>query len=168
MWNLLRYKRREDTSEEKKLRSINFWYVLLLSFIILWVAGAYVYLYKKTDDALLTSPPIVLVEGLGGISPDEFTNFFTMNSSNMNSLLPELSSKPPLFEAKEVYEIGEIVVVRYFYVEAVIIDRSYPGGNSYTILYKDHDHALRTINLPKNLLMSPKNGVLNPFSLLID
>jgi hypothetical protein len=154
-------------SEEKKLKSINLWYILLLSFILIWVAGAYIFLYKKTDAAYLNPPPIVLVEGLEGVSQKTFTNIFQINQTNTSNIISDVTTKP-LFETKDHYELGDVIVVRYFYIKGVVIDRSYPGGDTYTVLYKDHGHTLRTIKLPKEFLMTPTGGDLNAIFLLGD
>ena len=71
---------------------------------------------------------------------------------------------------KDEYRFGDVVVIKYFYVEAVVMDRDrvLPLGDSYTILYKDRNHVLQKITLPKTMLMAPVEGVLSPASLLVD
>ena len=152
------------TPDERKLRSVNFWYVLLLSFIIVWMCGAYLYLYTKTENS--ASPPIVLIEG-GGVDLNSISNLFSVNAPPVST--NDLKGAKPLFVTKEDYSIGEVVIVKYFYVEAVVIDKSIPNGSAYTLLYKDHNHTLRTIKLSKTLIMAPADtGSLNPVSLLVD
>ena len=160
MWNLNR-KSIQETPDEKKVRSSNFWYILLVAFIVLWMTGAYIYLDKKTD-VTIGNPPVIVLDAVNGI---DMTNFFRANPSQ-TQLYPTNNIPRPMFEVRENYNLGDVVVVKYFYVEAVVLEKQ--AGDSYVIMYKDHNHTLQKIAIPRTLLMYPADGVLNPVSLLVD
>lgn len=152
-----------ETPDEKKIRSINFWHFILILFIILWMGGAYIYLNKKVD--VINHPPLVLIgDAASGI---DMTNFFKANPTN-TQLFSTNGTNRPLFYSKDEYQFGDIVVVKFFYVEAIVIEKSGPTSDDYDILYKDHDHVLQRISLPAKMLMVPADGMLNPVSLLVD
>ena len=150
-----------ETDDEKKMRSINSWYFVLVVFIIIWVIGAYVYLDKKADMSL-NHPPVVVLDSADGIM---LSNMFKVSGTNMQLFPP--TSKQEMFEVREKYQFGDVVVVKFFYVEAVVLEKS-ATSDQYTVMYKDHNHALQKISLPRTMLMYPRDGVLNPVSLLVD
>lgn len=166
MWRFVK-KRNNESEDERRVRTINVWHFVLIVFIVIWMAGAYLYLNKKTELSLVT-PPVLLVNGSN--SNLDLTNFFGLAATN-NPLIPSIkpltnSTASPMFETKPRYDAGDVVVVKYFYVQAVIVEKV--GQDSYAILYKDHNHVLQKIVLPKAFLLSLSAGTLNPFSLLID
>lgn len=150
-------------SDEKRIRNINFWHFILFAFIVVWVGGAYLYLDNKTE--IISNHPSLIV--IGEPSSINLTNFFQFNSSNPPSHLLNSLVKQP-FITKPEYHPGDIVVVKFFYVEAIVIEKSSPARDDYEIMYKDHNHVLQKISLPKEMLMYPSEGVLNPVSLLVD
>lgn len=149
------------TQDGKKVERSTFWYVLLIISIILWMAGSYFYLDYKAN-VILSNPPVVILDATSGVN---MTNFFRVNPSQ-TQLYPTNSAPRPMFEIRENYNIGDVVVVKYFYVEAVVLEKQ--TGDSYVIMYKDHNHTLQKIAIPRSLLMYPADGVLNPVSLLVD
>jgi len=159
MWKFAQKKQHPKTPDEKQIRSFEIWYFVLVGFIVIWMMGAYVYLDKKTD-VTLSNPPVVVLDAVNGI---DMTNFFQVKS-NQTQLFPKTAR--PMFEIRDKYEVGEVVVVKYFYVEAVVLEKQ--AGDSYVIMYKDHNHTLQKIAIPRTLLMCPAEGVLNPVSLLVD
>lgn len=156
-------------NDEQKVRSINFWHFILISFIILWVAGAYIYLEKKTDVSL-TRPPVILLDSGNAL---DMTNFFSVSATNTTLFQKQLggTNTPQLndmFQVREKYFFGDVIVVKYFYVEALILGKTSSTSDEYDILYKDHNHVLQKISLPREMLMAPASGLLNPMSLLVD
>lgn len=158
--------KKPTTPDEKKVRSFGIWQFLLVTFIVLWMVGAYVFLEQKTRSNS-TTIPVVVLDNVNGVDFSNFTKIGSNTSTIYFTKKNELNNRPD-FECKDNYSMGDIVVVKYFYVEAVVIDKSLPSGNAYTILYKDHNHVLQKIILPKEMLMAPAEGVLNPVSLLVD
>jgi hypothetical protein len=150
-------KKLAEMTDEKKVQSSNFWNFLLIAFIVLWMVGAYLYLDGKSDVAMDISPVVVL----DSVTSLNLTNFFQASSTNF----PVGKSA---FINKEKYSYGELVIVKAFYVEALVIEVPPIGGTDYTLLYKDHNHVLQKIILPKTMLMSPVNGGIDPVSLLVD
>lgn len=159
-------KKVESVSDEKKVRSISVWHFLLMAFIVVWMVGAYIYLDQKSD-ANVAAPPVVVLDTADGIN---LTNLFQSSPTNMQ-LVKRTSdpSKPSkaMFELKPKYSLGDVVVVKYFYVEAIVVGTP-AMGDEYIILYKDHNHTLQKISLPRMFLMAPAEGVLNPVSMLVD
>lgn len=147
---------------EKKVKSINIWHFLLITFIVLWMAGAYIYLNKKTNLSI-SNAPVLLIDGGG-------TNFFRVSDTNTPIFSTNISTNPfpppPIFEVKPKYEVGDVVIVKFFYVKAVVVGKD--TSDYYEILYKDQERTLHKITLPRVFLMSPAPGVLNPVSLLVD
>ena len=164
MWKL--QDKDSKTLDEKKVKNIGVWHFILVAFIVIWMAGAYVFLEQKTR-TIVANPPVVVLDSTAGIDFSNFAQIGT-NASRIYLSKDNEQRNRPDFEVKERYEIGEIIVVKYFYVEAVIVDKTLPIGNAYTILYKDHNHVLQKITLPREMLMAPAEGVLNPVSLLVD
>lgn len=152
-----------ETSDEKKIRSINFWHFVLVLFIVLWMGGAYIYLDKKTEIA--NRLPLVLIgDAASGVN---MTNFFQVNPTNSSLFPTNYIFKQP-FRMKTEHRFGDVVVVKFFYVEAVVLEKSSPTSDYYDIVYKDHNHVLQKISLPAEMLMVPVDGMLNPVSLLVD
>lgn len=148
-----------ETPDEKRIRNFNFWNAILIIFIVIWLAGAFVYLDKKTD-IKNPNPPIVVLDSADGLV---LSNMFSLGEKT-NQVFPDVTSK---FELREKYDVGDIIVVKFFYVEGVIMEKN-TTSDSYTIIYKDHNHVLQLITLPRQFLLYPKAGVLNPVSLLVD
>jgi hypothetical protein len=141
----------KETPNEENIRNNNFWYiVLLITFILVWISGAYVYFHPKTNN-----PPVVVLDVMGGI---DLTNSLRMSPTNTSIVRP-------MYEIREKYERGEIVIIKYFYLKAVVLDE--PTNDFYEVLYKNHG-TLQKITLPRHLLMHPVDGDLNPVSLLLD
>jgi hypothetical protein len=130
---------------------------LLIAFIVVWVVGAYFFL----DNSPVAIPnPVPILDASGGL---DLTNLFGLLSTN-ELIIP----KPPAFEVRDKYVFGDIVVVKFFYIHAVVLEKSSFGSDSYTILYKDRNHVLQKVVLSRDLLMAPANGTVNPISLLVD
>jgi len=161
MWKFVQKIHAPKSVDEKQVRSFEIWYLVLVAFIVVWIMGAYVYLDKKTD-VTIGNPPVVVLDAVNGVN---LTNFFQVNS-NQTQLYPKNPLPHPMFTIREQYEVGEIIVVKYFYVEAVVVEKQ--ANDFYVVMYKDHNHVLQKLALPRAMLMYPAEGVLNPVSLLVD
>lgn len=153
---------KNGTDDERKVRNINIWHFFLIAFIVIWVTGAYFCLSKKPDLSLTNS--------LLDSKPTNFENLFTFFPTNNSFIHRGQSLTNPLsasiFYTKHSYKPGDVVIVKYFHVQAVILEKV--GQDSYCIIYKDHNHVLQKIVLPKIFLLFPSVGILPLFSLLID
>ncbi len=152
--------------DEKKVRTFGIWHFILVAFIIIWMVGAYTFLKEKVDVTYDASPIIVLDSG-GNINL--LTNLFEpqLKTNAVKSQTETNAMTMPSVVVKPEYHYGDIVIIKYFYVEGVVLGKS-AVGDDYTVVYKDHNHVLQKISLPRTMLLSPTNGALNPISLLID
>jgi hypothetical protein len=146
-----------ETPDEKRIRSMNLWYFALIGFVCVWVTGAYLYFSKKDSSPKSSSA----IDVSGDLS---FSNFMTLTNKSP-LLVNTMARESSLFTEKKTYSLGDIVVIRYFYVAGVVLEKH---GDYYDVVYKDHNHTLQKITLTKAMLLSPKDGVLNPVSMLVD
>lgn len=160
----------KDISE---LRDLNRWLIALSAIVIIWAAGIIMYMDKRTSPSNHPLPIIMIDADTGKIIDPAYTNLFPDNvigtmpkNVNMSEIKDSDNATKPLFEKKDSYNIKDFVIINYFYVEGLIIDKS---GDNYTVLYKDHNHVLQKIIISKEFLLVPtsKNSV-SPVSLLVD
>jgi hypothetical protein len=156
MWQEVN-KKSPESSDEKKIRHVNFWYVVLVVFIVVWMGGSFLYLNHQTHD-LANNPPVAILDAAGGID----LSILSKTGTNQHA------GKIPLFTVKETYEFGDTIIIKYFYVKAVVLGKSATLGDSYEVIYKDHNHVLQKIILPRMMLLAPEEGTLPPSSLLVD
>lgn len=118
------------------------WHLLLLVLMVSWVAGSYLYLNHQSKE----NKEINIEETL--------TNLF-----------PSIPQQPShlRFRVKEKYEIGEIVFVKFFRIQAVIIEPV--NTENYVVLYRDRNYVLQRVTLPKEMLLVPPDGIWNTFPL---
>lgn len=153
-----------NIDESVKLKTLNIWMFILVGIAIIWTGLIIFYVEKKTDKISNYRMPIIMVDSVGKIIDPSYTNLFPVSfvsQEKTNNKLPYV----PLFESKDSYEIMDVIIVKFFYIRGVVIDKS---GDRYTILYKDQSHIIQQISLPKEFLLSPTSRDLNPFSLLLD
>ena len=159
--------------DKSEIKILNRWLIALAVIIILWAAGIIMYVDKRTSPSNHPLPIIMVDADTGKVIDPAYTNLFVHSlasevskNANMSDISAPENATKPLFEQKEFYNIKDFVVVNYFYVEGIIVDRS---GDDYTVMYKDHNHVLQKLTLPKELLLAPtsKNSV-SPVSLLVD
>lgn len=168
-----------DTSttknEKTELKTLNRWLIFLMVIAIIWTAGVLLYVDNRT--APTNHPlPIIMVDSVTGkIVDPAYTNLFItqaiglpVQNKNISNFIEKTNNvTKPMFEQKASYEIKELVVVNYFYVEAIVVTKV--GTSSYTVMYKDHNHVLQLVTLPKELLLSPTSQYsVSPVSLLVD
>ena len=142
MWKINKSIKNEEETNLKCYRILHF---LFIVFIACWMIGVYFYIKEKYEvphatDVTLTS--------------DSF--YFSTNHLNPNNTTPV---QIPDYVVLEKYNIGDIVTIRYFLIEGVVVNRSIPSGENYSILYKDINHTLHKITLPKKMLMIKKSPV---------
>lgn len=166
MWNRIKntFKLQDD---ESKIKSMNILHIVLVIFIVSWILGGAYYL--ASSDAILILDPVPKLIG-DKDSSNDINDFISLphnllsNSAPINISTNEVSK--PKFKIKDSYKFGDIVVIRFFYTVGVIIDKSIPTGDSYVVLYRDENNVLEKINLPKDMLLSPPAGMVNPLSLI--
>lgn len=159
-------------NEEKRVRRLNRWMIILVSFMVLYSILMLVIIDQKTERAMqLQSHPVVMIDpNTMSITSTAYTNLIhpvaLHNTTNIPPV-PITNSAKPMYEQRDKYEIGDFVVINYFYVEGIIIEKL--SGDVYKILYKDHNHTLQKIELHKQFLLYPTSyNVVNPVSLLVD
>lgn len=155
----------EQTDKENNL---NKWLAGLVGAIIVWTIGVLFYIDNKIEPK---SPPIntiILVDKeTGKIINPAYTNLFLpqfVKSSNTNKSTQNSINRKPAFEHKDTYSVEEFVIINYFYVEGIVVEKS---GDLYTVMYKDHNHTLQKVTVTKELLLSP-TSYISPVSLLVD
>ena len=163
-----------------QLKNLNEWLGVLVVFIILWSIGLLLYVDQKVDSTANHPLPVIVVDGPSGrINNAAYTNLFppSMNVKAgtietrpprvVNSTKTNVVTAPkPMFETRDSYEIREFVIVNYFYVEGIVTEKK---GDDYTVMYKDHNHVLQKVTVPKSFLLVPTSyNNVNPVSLLVD
>jgi hypothetical protein len=159
--------------DKTELIILNRWLIVLSVIIIIWAAGIIMYVDKKTSISNHPLPIIMIDVDTGKIIDPAYTNLFHdsvigMVSKTFNISEVECSTNisKPMFEQKDNYNIGDFVIINYFYVEGIVSEKS---GNEYTVIYKDHNHVLQKIKLSKEFLLSPTSrNSISPVSLLVD
>jgi hypothetical protein len=160
-----------DTLE---IKTLNRWLITLAVVIILWAAGIIMYVDKRTSPSDNHPLPIIMVDAdTGKVIDPAYTNLFNNSLSNDHSKPVNMSdvrapnnATKSLFEQKEHYNIRDFVVINYFYVEGIVIDRV---GDEYIVMYKDHNHVLQKLSISAKFLLSPTSqNSVSPVSLLID
>jgi hypothetical protein len=149
----------KDTNQ---LKNLNRWLLALVGFIIIWSVGIFVYVDQKAETPKPPIPVIMVDPATGKVT----------NVAHAKIVPPAFVSTPkttneignPMFEQRGSYEKMDFVIINYFFIAGLVVDRQ---GDNYTIMYKDYNRVLQRIIVPKELLLFPTsaNGV-NPASLL--
>lgn len=176
-----------DTTTEKSIKNLNRWLAILVSFVVFYSAAMLAIIDRKSDIAMqIQTQPVLMIDPMTmGINSTVYSNLIHPSFLRSTNVLSNVvtSVKPPtdqnasaalsttapksMFEQKDSYEIGDFVVVNFFYVEAVITAKL--EKNHYRVIYKDHNHVLQEISLHKQFLLSPTSyNVISPVSLLVD
>lgn len=153
----------QSPKDKADLKSLNRWLGILVVFIILWGIGMFFYVEKKTEQVANRPIPVVMLDPASGkITSIAYTNL--VPSSFTAPAKTNDVSIHPSFEQKKSYENMDFVVINYFFVAGLVVEKN---GNNYTVMYKDHNHVLQKTIVPVEMLLSPTsyNGV-NPLSLL--
>lgn len=137
--------------ENDENRKWNIWHLVLAILIFAWIGGSHFFLKKASPwggPTNITQQTVNATNLAGMFSNTNQTVFSLMSLSNGNWV----------FKIKPKYDVGETVIVNYFYIKAVITERS--GSDSYVVVYKDNSRVLHTITLPRTLLLCPPSGIL--------
>lgn len=159
--------------DKTEIKTLNRWLIALAVIIILWAAGIIMYVEKRTSPSNHPLPIIMVDADTGRVIDPAYTNLFNNSvlndiskTVNMSDIKAPSNATKPLFEQKDHYNIKDFVVINYFYVEGIVVNRS---GNEYTVMYKDHNHVLQKIDISVEFLLSPTSqNSVSPVSLLID
>lgn len=145
MWN---YTVEKEYSDQKNIKYSRILYALVITFVITWMGGVYLYLKDRFDPPHLHDVPVI---ERGDYA---FGEFYTKEYWDSNP--PPV--KPSDYTILEKYNIGDIVTIRYFFIEGVVMDKSIPTGDNYSVLYRDKNHTLQKIILPRRMLMIRKES----------
>lgn len=155
-----------QTTDNQELATLNKWIVGSIIFIAIWMLASTYYLVQKVDVISKKPIPVLVVDGSNGTFIDmEHSNVFTKVIPKTNAIaLSEKSS--PMFEQKSSYEINDLVIINYFFIEGIVVDKN---SDDYTIMYKDHNRRLDKITVSKSLLFIPNSKTwINHASLLAE
>lgn len=149
----------EIAANSAQIKNLNRWLMGLLAFIIIWSVGILIYVQKKADDVTPHVPVVMVDVGTGRVTNNSYANLFPKSIAS-NTMAHAKSA----YERKEVYQVFDYVIINYFFVEGMVIERD---GENYTVLYKTYDRTLQRIIVPRELLLSPSPGtIVNPASLI--
>jgi len=143
MWKKDQSKEKFTTEDERKVKNINVWSFFLLLFVVVWMAGSYIYLNRRADVSI---PPVIILDEAQKIG---------LTNSHFPPKNPTAAKSS--FEIRETYNVGDTVIVSYFYVEGIVVKKS-ALGDEYTIMYENHNHTLELITLPRTFLMAPSTS----------
>lgn len=149
----------KDTAQ---LKTLNRWLLGCLVFIIVWSVAIFFYVNKKTEEK---SPiPVIMVDPTTGkITNVSYTNLFP---ANFVAPTPTATNQvvKPMYEQKDSYEKMDFVIINYFFVSGLVVDKN---GDNYTVMYRDYNRVLQKIIVPKELLLAPtETAPVNPAALL--
>jgi len=150
----------KDTIQLKKLNRLA---IGLIIFIMIWTVSIFLYIDKKTEE----KPPIPILmidPSSGKITNMVYSNFFPTNLASQ--LQPSKTNEivKPLYEQKDTYDTMEFVIINYFFIGGMVVDKS---GNNYTIMYRDYNRVLQKVIVPREMLLTPTSSAgVNPASLL--
>ena len=83
------------------------------------------------------------------------------NSTNQLDTFKYLTDKNP-----ETFNIGDVVRVKYFDITGVVLEKTeFPWDQTFSIMYKDVQHQLHVIVLPKEFLSRPPAGLIHFYDL---
>jgi hypothetical protein len=146
-----------SATDSHQLKNLNRWLAGLVVFIIIWTVGVLA-VVKKKDEPQPHTPVVTVNESSGKVTNPTYVNLFP------KGIAAPVIPKNPAYQRKEVYQAMDLVIINYFFVEAIVIERN---GENYTVMYKDENRVLQKVIVPRELLMSPSPGtVVNPASLI--
>jgi hypothetical protein len=164
----------EDSQEElqRQIKTLNTWMLVLIACIAVYSIGILVLIDKKASEYIKSSQVYVLDPTTMRIS-SQYSNIFHSISTeleqelNEDSIVSTNNISPPMFIRKDKHEVGDFVIIRFFYIQAVISEVN--GGGMYTLMYKDHNRVMRNITLDNQFILSPVSPYsVNPMSFLSD
>lgn len=138
------------SGETTQITILNRWLIGLVVFIIVWSSSMFFYM-KPRPDVSATPPAITLSSNSTVYS----------NSVPLKSLVKNTNTVNPEFVKKDSYVPQEIVVINYFYVKAIVLEKH---GKNYKVMYEDFNRDLQITTIPGDMLLSPTSAAANPFS----
>lgn len=158
-----------DDTNQSELNKLNFWLKIIVTLFICWSVGVLYYVKVKTENIIEKDIPVIVIDTQTGklknigysnlFHPTVISNIFSTNTLNT-------STPSPMYIQKKTYDVLDFVIVNYFFVEGIVIERD---GNNYTIMYKNHEHTLVRTIIPGSMLLVPtSNAGVSPVSLLVD
>lgn len=162
----------EDETSTKVIKKLNNWLTVLMIFMILYSIGMFIVIDQKTNKALQMHPVVMFDPNTMTVNSPAYTNLIhpiALRTNIPTDPTPSATNTPakPMFEQRESYEVGDFVVINFFYVETIVIERL--PNDQYRLMYKNHEHTLETIVLHKQFLLYPTSyNVVSPVSLLVD
>lgn len=167
----------QETNADIKIKSLNRWLAILVIFMVLYSAAMLVLIDNKTERAIQMAHPVVIIDpATMQINSTAYTNLIHPIAMRTNPAVVDIATNAiaekaeapkPMFEQKENYEVGDFVVVNFFYVETIIVEKL--PKDYYRLMYKDHNHSLQVLTLHKQFLLAPTSyNVVSPVSLLVD
>lgn len=146
---------------DAQLKHLNRWLIALVIFIVIWTLGVFIYLYQKPSPPIPPVPFIAIDYSNGKITNSAHTNLFPKSFGGQSKTNEYVS---PLFEQRSSYEKMDFVIINYFFIAGLVVDRQ---GDNYTVMYKDYNKVLQRIIVPVELLLYPTSSYgVNPASLL--
>ena len=149
-----------DNRDQTNFTTLNRWLIALVIGIIIWIIGIVILIEQKADRTIMSTPPVIPKILSSNVVASATATVTTIKSNSFNKV-------KPLFEQKKSYDVQDVIIINHFWVEGIVVEKL--NENTYTIMYKDHNHVLQKITLPKEFLLSPtsKNSI-SPISLLVD
>ena len=142
-------------------------FILVYSFVMIGMVD------HKAETYIKDTPSIILIDPdntTAALIPSGMSNIihpmFSVREVSTNASPVPKTETSPAFKMKESYQRGDLVIVNYFYVEAIVVEKLV--GDKYLVMYKDHNHVLQQTCLHRDFLLSPAPGTVSPVSLLVD
>ena len=151
--------------EQKQIRRLNQWIVVLFVFGVVWTIGMFIYFDFQPREKMSNMFPIIIVDSESGkIVSSFYTNFPTPEPPLVADPTKQTNSPcKPIFEQKETYNVGDFVVIKYFYTGGIVVGKR---DSNYSIVYRS-DNRLESIDVPGGLLLSPTSAHgIDPFCLI--
>ncbi len=152
----------ESNTENKEIKNLNRWLIALAIFVTIWSIGIFIYVSQKVEPSDSNPVPPIVMDG----SSNKIANIIHTNPIPFKTLTENNLPPQSMYVQKDVYKKNEVVIINYFFVEGIVMDRS---GDNYTIMYKDRSGTLQRIIVPKTLLLVPSSYAwMNPAGLIAE
>ena len=139
-----------DQYIEKSIKKLNRWLIGLIVFIIVY---SLLVLYIITPTIVPDNHSNISM-GIDSISYSNINNPVILQTNLISLVITNITPVfSTMFTQKDSYEIGDFVIVNFFYIEGIIIEKI--STNRYKVLYRNNFRALTTVVLRKELLLVP-------------
>ena len=147
MTNMLKENVMDVMEQEKEIKRLNRWLIILFLFMLLWTSSIFLYLKANPSVSFLEKPAVVTVISNNVPLP-------TLSISKKTAL------SEPLFKQQSTYNIHDFVIINYFYVSGIIVEVN--GNDTYTVMYKDHLGVIQRVVVQGEMLMVPTSYFVSP------